>query len=233
MVIERMFDVNGGEVGPIRVGWTAFALLSAVALGRMTAVAQTSSAPQRLAFVPYAAAFSVEGKEPALVDPLVFVIAPHASPATGLLGIAHLPGIRNALMADDPMQPALDANGKPLGFDLQHWFEATGIAEIVPDGGRQRITTRFTNLVPNGRYGLYATRNARLDAGVVPLDGSGRSGSFVATPEGTGGVSVISPVPLTHQNAILLIFHSDREDRGQMRGELGIYSHVQLAAPIP
>jgi hypothetical protein len=235
MVIEHMFDVNGGEVGSIRAVWTAAVLLSGLALGPVSATAADSPSAERLAFVPYAAAFSVEDRQPQLVDPLVFVIAPHAAPATGLLGIAHFPGIRNAVMSDDPMQPALDANGKPLGFDLQHWFAATGIAEVVSDGtGRERITTRFTNLVPNGRYSLFATRNARLESGVAPLDGTGRANSFVAGPDGTGGLDVVSSVALTHDGAILLIYHSDREDSGPLRsGELGLYSHVQLAAPIP
>ncbi len=215
-----------------RVLGIAFAVLSTAVFGAVTATAQ-APAVQRLSFVPYAAAFSLESKEPQLVDPLVFVIAPHASPATGLLGIAHLPGVRNALMSDDPMQPALDANGKPLGIDLQHWFAATGIAEVVPDGtGRARITARFTNLVPNGRYSLFTTRNARLETGIAPLDSGGRLNSFTASADGTGGIALVSSVA-SHQTEMLLVFHSDRDEHVQLRGELGIYAHVQLAAPIP
>ncbi len=216
-------------MGPIRVAWGACSLVLAFTLGVGTAAGQSPDVPATFAFVPYAASFSLETKAPDLVDPLVFVISPHAPPGTGLLGIAHLPGIRNARMADDPMQPALDANGKPLGFDLQHWFAATGIAELVPDGGRARITTRFTNLVPNGRYSLFVTHNAS----VAPLDGNGRANSFAAGPDGTGGITLISPFALARPNAILLVFHSDHTDHGLERGELGIYAHVQLAAPIP
>ncbi|MBD5633397.1 MAG: hypothetical protein IAI49_02860 [Candidatus Eremiobacteraeota bacterium] len=197
------------------------------------ALAETPSPALRLAFVPYAAAFSLETKQSEIVDPLVFVIAPHAPPATGLLGISHFPGIRNAFMSDDPMQPALDANGKPLGFDLQHWFAATGIAEFAEDAsGRDRVTARFTNLVPNGRYSLFATRSDGR-SGALPLDGNGRANSFTAAPDGTGGIALVSAAPLTHGNVILLVFHSDRADHGQQRGEIGIYAHVQLAAPIP
>ena len=234
MVIEHMFDVNGGKLGSIRVWRAAFVAIAAVILGAGPARAQTP-VPATFAFVPYAASFSLESKQPDIVDPLVFVISPHAPPGTGLLGIAHLPGIRNARMADDPMQPALDADGKPLGFDLQHWFAATGIAELVPDGGRARITTRFTNLVPNGRYSLFVTRSDARTApsGVSPLDGAGRANSFAAGPDGTGGVTVVSPFALAHPNAILLVFHSDHTDHGLQRGEPGIYAHVQLAAPIP
>ncbi len=226
--------VDGGTLGPIRVAWAACSLVLAFTLGVGTAAGQSSDVPATFAFVPYAASFSLETKQPELVDPLVFVISPHAPPGTGLLGIAHLPGIRNARMADDPMQPALDANGKPLGFDLQHWFAATGIAELVPDGGRARITTRFTNLVPNGRYSLFVMRNdAHAVASVAPLDGNGRANSFAAGPDGTGGITLISPFALARPNAILLVFHSDHTDHGLERGELGIYAHVQLAAPIP
>jgi hypothetical protein len=213
---------------------TAFSFLLVVVLSSR-AGAEDAPLPATFAFVSYAAAFSLETKQTDIVDPLVFVISPHAPAATGPLGVAHLPGIRLARMADDPLQPALDANGKPLGFDLQHWFAATGIAEIVPDGGRARVTTRFTNLVPNGRYSLFVTRgDARSVAGpAVPLDGNGRANSFVAGPDGTGGITLISPFGLARPDAILLVFHSDHTDHGGTRGELGIYAHVQLAAPIP
>jgi hypothetical protein len=215
----------------IRTAWTVGVMLASVALGH-AALAQAVPTPATFAFVPYAAAFSLESRQPEIVDPLVFVLAPHAPPATGLLGIAHLPGIRNARMSDDPMQPTLDADGKPLGFDLQHWFAATGIAELVPDGGRARVVTRFTNLVPNGRYSLFATREDGRP-GAVPLDGNGRANSFTAGPDGTGGLSLVSPFALAKPSAIQLVFHSDHTDHGQQRGEIGIYAHVQLAAPIP
>ncbi len=186
---------------------------------------------ERFAFVPYAAAYSLETKQPDIVDPLVFVIAPHALPATGYFGIAHLPGIRNARMADDPMQPALDANGKPLGFDLQHWFAATGIVELVPEGiGRDRVTARFTNLVPSGRYSLFIARSA----GALPLENRGTS--FVAGSDGTGGIDAVLIASPASGGAVLLVFHSDRSEatpRNPDRGEIGIYAHVQLAAPIP
>jgi hypothetical protein len=211
------------------LAWTFLVASGAVPL---PGLAQTPASDVRLAFVPYAAAFSLESRQPELVDPLVFVIAPHVPPATGLLGIAHFPGIRNALMADDPMQPALDANGKPLGFDLQHWFGATGIVELAADdSGRDRITTQFANLVPNGRYSLFATRAAAPGV-ALPLDGSGRANSFTAAPDGTGGLALVSSAP-AHGSAIQLIFHSDHTDHGLQRGELGIYAHVQLVARVP
>jgi hypothetical protein len=211
----------------------AGALLLAASSAGTPAGAQTDAAAETFAFVPYAAAFSLETKQSEIVDPLVFVIAPHAPPATGLLGIAHLPGIRNARMSDDPIEPALDADGKPLGFDLAHWFGATGTVELSGGGStRDRVTTRFNNLIANGRYSLFLERgDART--GVVPLDGGGRANSFTAAPDGTGGIALVSPLSLVHPNEILLVFHSDHTDHGQGRGELGIYSHVELAAPIP
>jgi hypothetical protein len=214
-----------------------FALAAALVFAAMAPASVRADGPgdapaaERFAFVPYAAAYSLETKQPDIVDPLVFVIAPHASPATGYFGIAHLPGIRNARMADDPMQPALDANGKPLGFDLQHWFAATGIVELVPEGtGRDRVTARFTNLVPNGRYSIFIARSA----GALPLESRGTS--FVAAPDGTGGIDAIPIASPVSGGTVLLVFHSDRGDgapRTPDRGEIGIYSHVQLAAPIP
>jgi hypothetical protein len=207
-------------------------LASALLRTALPAAAQAPAGAARVAFVPYAAAFSLEAKQPEIVDPFVFVIAPHAPAATGLLGIAHFPGIRNARMSDDPMQPALDANGKPLGFDLQQWFAASGVAELGGDvTGRDRLTVRFAGLVPNGRYSLFI---ARPDSrAVLPLDGSGRANSFSAGPDGTGELTLIAPAPPARGSEILLVFHSDRTDHGPQRGEIGIYAHVQLAAPIP
>jgi len=208
-------------------------VLLAASSAAAPAGAQTEAAAETFAFVPYAAAFSLETKQSEIVDPLVFVIAPHEPPATGLLGIAHLPGIRNARMSDDPIQPALDADGKPLGFDLAHWFGATGTVELSGGGStRDRVTARFNNLIANGRYSLFLAKGDARTA-VVPLDGAGRANSFTAGADGTGGIALVSPLALVHPNAILLVFHSDRADHGQGRGELGIYSHVELAAPIP
>lgn len=213
----------------LRLG-TVPAVALAAWLASAPVAAQVPADAVALSFVPYAAAFSLETRQSELVDPLVFVLAPHAPPGTGLLGIAHLPGIRNARMTDDPMQPALDANGKPLGFDLQHWFAATGVAELGGDpGGRDRVTARFTNLIANGRYSLFLSHGP----GFAPLDGSARANSFTAAPDGTGAIAVIAPAPLAHGATLQLVFHSDRTDHAQQRGEIGIYAHVQLTATIP
>lgn len=189
---------------------------------------------QRLAFVAHAAFFSLEAKQPTLVDPQAFVAAPGAPQMTGLQGIAHVAGVRNAVMVDDPERPVLSGAGKPLGFTLGRWFAAAGSVDLVPlPNGTERVAMRFTRLVANGRYSLFENHFDMQPISFTPLDGAGTANGFVASKEGEANITVIAPAPLTHANAVLLVYHSDGIDHGQSRGDIGITAQHQLIARLP
>lgn len=215
----------------------ALMMMSTFVAKAQTMPSAPTPAPTTLAFVAHAAFFSLEAKQPALVDPQAFVAAPGAPAATGLQGIAHVAGVRNALMVDDPSFPALSADGKPLGFTLVRWFGASGSVELTPfadaTGTHERITVRCSHLVSGGHYSLFENHFDRTPVGFTPLDGSGTHASFVASKLGEATTTVVAPEPLTHDNAVLLIYHSDGLDHGVSRGSIGIDAHHQLIARIP
>ena len=64
--------------------------------------------------------------------------------------------------------------------------------------------------------------------GFTPLDGSGTGSNFVSDGEGKAVVSIISPLPLTHDNAVRVIYHSDGKTHKKLRGEIGHDAHHQL-----
>jgi len=217
-------------------------LLASVALIAVTFGPKPSPSPaappvsHRLSFVAHAAFFSLETRQPALVDPQVFVADPKEPAALGLQQIEHLTGLRNALMADDPTSPALDANGQKLGFDLQHWFSANGVAQIDPfdaDHGSQRVVVRFANLVPRGRYSLFSVDLEAKPPVFAPLDVAGKANSFTAGDDGSGGATVASPRALSHDEAIVLVYHADHIDHGKQRGGVGLDAFHQLIVRVP
>jgi hypothetical protein len=192
--------------------------------------------PVRLSFVPHAALFSLLTRQSVLVDPEIFIASPNAPPALGFEQIAHVAGERSAQMRDDASAQALDANARPLGFDLQHWFAAAGVVELAPPdldhGDAQTVIARFANLVPRGRYSLFAFH---LDtrSPVVPLDQTAKTNSFTADGDGTGGATIVATEPLARGSAIVLVYHADHRDHGMREGTVGFDAFDQLIVTIP
>jgi hypothetical protein len=44
-------------------------------------------------------------------------------------------------------------------------------------------------------------------------------------------IEVVSPTTLTHDDAILLVFHSDGESPGEQRGSIGVDAPQLIARP--
>ncbi len=193
--------------------------------------------PVRLSFVPHAAFFSLITRQASLVDPEVFVAAPSAAAALGLAQIAHVAGERSAEMRDDASAKALDANARPLGFDLQHWFAANGVVELAPPnpdrGNAQTVIFRFANLVPSARYSVFVAHLESRASNIVPLDGTAKFNTFTTDGDGSAAVTVTAPEPLPHGSAILLVYHADRKDHGLREGIAGFDSFDQLVVTIP
>jgi hypothetical protein len=219
---------------PIRLSF-ARALAVALTLPLLPFAASAAPPPPgavRVSLVPYAALYSLQTKQPDLIDPYMFVAAPGAPPATTLQQLAHAPGIRNALMHDDGTQPAFDANGRQLGFTLRRWFTPAALIELLPESpaGQVSIVATYANLIPNGRYTLLVVHFTQTPAGFSPLDGTVTAANwFTAGADGSAGAEFTAPGPLTHPTVLELIYHSDQspEERGLIRADMGINAHIQ------
>jgi hypothetical protein len=221
---------------PVRLLIAAFTLLlGASPPPPLPAPSPAARPPIRLSFVPHAALFSLLAREPELVDPEIFLADPAAPAGLGFEQIAHVAGIRSAAMSDDGTARALDANGRDLGFDLQHWFAASGLVQLDPpdpDRATERIVLRFANLVPRGRYSVFLVHLESKAGGDAPLDGTARTNSFTADADGNAGATVVAQ-PLLHGSAIVLVYHADRKDHGMRPGSAGFDAFNQLIVRVP
>jgi len=189
----------------------------------------------RVTLMTHAAFFSAETHQPKPIDPQVFVRDPAALAGTGPQGIQHVAGIRPALIEQDHnTTPLVNANGETLGFDLADWLGAKGVVTITQSvNGKTQVSARFTHLRPGGYYSLFENHFDQQPIGFTPLDGAGKTNNFVADKNGIARVTVAAAQPLTHANAVLLVYHSDKTFHGDRRGDPGVNAHHQLIARIP
>jgi hypothetical protein len=212
-----------------RVARAVAASLAAAAFVTAVAFAQSS-----LTMETHAAFFSRETHQAKVLDPQMFVKAPGAPAGVGPQKIAHVAGVRNALVSDASSTEAYNADGKDLGFTLGTWFGAKGSVEISDEGSAHpRVAATFSQLIPNGVYSLFANHFAPGNITFAPLDGTGTGNSFTANSNGTATISVNASGPLTHANGILLVYHSDGKTHGTKRGKPGVTAHHQLIVRIP
>ena len=207
----------------------------ALALTLVGTAATDAADSQRLTFTIHAAFFSSETKQPKAVDPHVFVQDPASAAATGPQNIQHIAGVRPAFMEQDAKTaPLFNAKGESLGFDFGQWLEANGTVTITPSAnGKAKISAQFRKLRPGGSYSLFENHFDQQPVGFTPLDGAGKANNFVADKKGASRVTLTAPQMLTHANAVLLVYHSDKTFHGDQRGEIGVTAHHQLIARIP
>jgi hypothetical protein len=234
-------DANDDQIsGWFKMKWRKFGgslslallLMSAISLG--VGVGQAANSIH-LTLITHAAFFSSETHQPKAIDPQVFVRDSSAPAATGPQGIQHVAGVRPALIQRDAKDiPLLNATGERLGFDLAHWLAATGTVNIKPTAsGKAEISAQFANLRPGGYYSLFENHFDQQPIGFTPLDGSGKNNNFVASKSGNARVNLTAPHMLTHANAVLLVYHSDRKFHGEQRGDVGVNAHHELIGRIP
>ncbi len=173
--------------------------------------------------------FSTETHQVPVLDPQVFVAAPGAAEMVGPQGIHHVAGIRNALVADAASLPIVNAADKSLDLSLGAWLSAKGEAILTPlPDGREKVTVVMSGLKPGGHYSLFENHFEQKPVGFTPLDGNGSDNSFVADRSGKAEISMIAPSRLTHDHAVLLVYHSDGRAHGTSRGAIGVDAHHQL-----
>ncbi|RKE36975.1 hypothetical protein B0G76_3200 [Paraburkholderia sp. BL23I1N1] len=209
--------------------WIASFILGLMAIS--APIVRATEPAQALDFETHAAFFSKETKQKTALDPQVFVKESSAVAAVGPQGIRHVAGLRNALVSDDASLPLFNAEGRSLNMSLGQWLAPKGQAVLSPlPTGAERITVAFSRLKPGGHYSLFENHFDQKPVGFTPLDAKGTENSFVADSNGRGVATVIAPSALTHDNAVLLVYHSDNMAHGKSRGDIGVNAHHQLIA---
>lgn len=207
------------------------AAIALVAFGFLTSAAHAEENVQAMDFDTHAAFFSDETRQASPLDPQVFVSNPNSPAATGPQGIKHIAGVRNALIADAPDLPITNANGQSLDMSLGAWLAAKGSVTLSPlPDGREKIIVTLSGLKPKGSYSLFENHFDQKPTGFTPLDGQGTDNTFTAGANGEATVTTIAPAALTHDNAVLVVYHSDGIEHGMTRGTIGIDAHHQLIA---
>lgn len=203
-------------------------LLSATAILLSGSAMAQGPAPTMLSFQTHASFFSAETKQPEPIDPQVFVKDADVVAAVGPQGIRHAAMLRPALIDTDPASTTLfNADGQPLGFTLGEWLAPKGEATVTAVGA---VTATFTALRPNARYSVFENHFDQTPVGFTPLDGTGAGNSFTTDARGAGRISLQAPAPLTHANAILVIYDDDGQSHGTSRGTIGVDAQHQLIA---
>jgi len=187
-----------------------------------------------LLFETHAAYFSREVASSSVVDPQVFVLDKNAPAERHWQNIEHVAGERNAHPDDAPDSEIYNATGSPLGMTLEEWFRASGSVTLEPCAdGREDVKVTLHGLKPGGRFSLFETHFDQKPFEFTPLDGTGTGNSFSADDQGSASVTLTAPERMTHANAVLVVYHSDKVTHGKERGSLGETAHHQLIARLP
>ena len=161
---------------------------------------------------------------------------------TGPQNIAHAAGLRPARLDDAPELELYNANGDSLGFSLAKWLPAgssgpdgaSGTVDIdAQPNGAMRLTMSFSKLIAFGVYSIFRATFSPDGTTFVPIDGDGTGDTFTSAVDGSADIVVSTSSRLTHQNAIVLVLHSDSQEHGVSRGIVGVTAHQQLISRIP
>jgi len=122
---------------------------------------------------------------------------------------------------------------KPPGVTRAAWSGARGTLQSSIEDGSSVARIAFTGLVPGGRYSLFQRHLAPKSKLIAPLDGSGTSSSFIASPKGTAISTITIPEPLVRGDTVMLVYHTDTIDHPKMIGHIGVNAHIQLRLIAP
>jgi hypothetical protein len=197
--------------------------------------APASAAPGTYRMVDHASFYSLLTRQDHLLDPEAFVrdrSAIATTNATGVGGIAHVAGYRNIDATDDPSTPVFNADGKPFGVSVGQWLGAHAAIAVDPDAATPSLHVTMSGLIPNGVYSLFrvtfGASGGLEGATFAPADGTGNGNTFTAGGTGSADVTFALTAPLTHANAIELIYHSDGHAHALLRGDPGVTMAPQL-----
>jgi len=199
--------------------------------GCMLLAMAANAEPLVIPFETHAAFFSAEMHIKDAIDPQVFVKDAAGKAGVGPQQITHQAGLRNPRIADAPALPIFNANGVELPMSLGAWLGPQGEVILTPrEDGTEKVTVILSKLMPGGRYSLFQNHFDQKPIGFTPLDGNGTDNNFVADAGGKAVISVVAPAALTHENAVLVVYHADGKTYGNVRGNIGVNAHHQIIA---
>jgi hypothetical protein len=125
------------------------------------------------------------------------------------------------------------ADGIPAGMTRAAWLAARGSWSSSTEDGLLQTRAQFSGLVAGGHYSLFTQHTANKTLVIEPIDRSGMTNSFVASPAGEATATVTLSQPIVKGDQILLVYHSDMADHPKTIGKLGTEAHIQLRLVQP
>lgn len=125
------------------------------------------------------------------------------------------------------------ADPSPASITRERWFAAHGSWKSSTEDGLLEARTSFAGLVPNGHYSLFSEHTAGGSMRMRPLDQSGSTSSFVASPEGTAVLTITLAQQSMPGDEILLVYHTNDVSHAKTIGKLGTDAFIQLRMKQP
>ncbi len=176
--------------------------------------------------------FSRETKQPAVIDPQMFIRTPGAPAGNGPQGIAHSADFAPVREDAPPTTPLYGPDGTDLHVTLGTWEAAKGTVTLSCHAGKDTAKATFDHLIASGVYSLFvvhldATTNATR---FTPL---GDTNTGAAGTDGRLRLTSSAPTCLDTREAVLAVWHSDGTAHGASPGTIGVTQHNALIAAVP
>lgn len=208
----------------------AAAVLTAVVAGCGRSQAATTATYQlHMSF------FSTESNISPVIDPQMFASAPGQAAGTGPQMIPHAAGFAAVRQAAPPSTPLYGATGHPLGITLGTWENARGSVRFACAKGQSTVTSSLSGLIAGGLYSVFVVHlTVNGAARFTPLgNAAGTDDSFTADAHGAAHPTDHVTGCLDHQEAVVVIWHSDHVAHGATPGVLGVTWHNSLITVVP
>ena len=125
------------------------------------------------------------------------------------------------------------ADASPAGVTRERWFGATGTWQSSTEDGLLQAHVSFTGLVPGGRYSLFSRHASKSADKVAPLDLSGATTSFVASPAGSAITTITLSQETKSGDEVLLVYQTNDAAHPKTIGALGTNAFIQLRLVQP
>lgn len=179
--------------------------------------------------------FSHESGLSKVIDPQMFVATPGTPAGIGPQMVPHGAGVSPVPHDDPPATLLLSANGDPLHITLGQWEKAAGTVALSCTNNVESADSTLTGLIPKALYSVFVVHLNVNGAGrFTPLGNSaGTNDTFSSSGSGTASTTQHVDGCLDHQEAIVVIWHSDHMAHGSTPGTLGVTWHNSVITQVP
>jgi hypothetical protein len=211
---------------------------SPAAAGAATSAATAPGAPAGSAPTDYQLHmdfFSQESKQPAVLDPQVFIASPGTAAGTGPQMIPHAANVVPTPKAGPADTPLLGADGSALNTTRGAWEKAAGTVAFACANGNKQATSTLTGLIPGATYSTFVVHlDVQGPGRFTPWgDAAGTTNNFTADTTGAAAPTNTVPGCTTTHEAIVIIWHSDGKTHGATPGQIGVTWHNSLITSVP